>query len=54
MDSLAYAETYLVLTALFRDFNLELFNTNKRDVDPVVDHFIPFPESERGVRVTVH
>ena len=51
---LAYAELYLTLAAMFGQFEMELFETTRRDVEPVVDYFIPkaVPDS-KGVRLLV-
>lgn len=53
--NLAYAELYLGLACTFRRLgnSMELFETiRERDVDPVLDYFIPFPSAEsEGVRV---
>ena len=53
--SLAYAEIYLGLAAMFRRFELELFDTlRKRDVDTVRDCFVGMPSPEsKGVRLKV-
>ena len=51
---LAYAELYLALAAVFGQFELELYQTTRKDVDPVIDYFIPKPEvGSNGVRVLV-
>ncbi|KAL8724913.1 MAG: hypothetical protein Q9181_006622 [Wetmoreana brouardii] len=50
---LAYAELYLTLATVFRTFDLQLYETTLRDVEPARD-FIPAPESGgNGLRVTV-
>ncbi|KAI1826637.1 cytochrome P450 [Xylaria intraflava] len=41
---LAYAELYLALATLFRQFDLELYDTDRTCVDPKYDYFAPFPE----------
>ena len=51
--SLAWAEMYLTLAAVIHRFDMELYDTSRRDVDPKIDHFVPFPETDRGVRVLV-
>ena len=53
--SLAKAELYLTLASVFRRFeNMELFETTRRDVDPMHDFFIPFPALDsKGVRVMI-
>jgi cytochrome P450 len=52
--NLAYAEIRMVVAALFRRFNFELFETNLEDVTTVKDVIAPDvkPDS-KGVRVTV-
>lgn len=53
--NLAYAELYLVLSSLFRRFDMELFETSfERDVHMVRDGFVgeTVPESP-GIRVKV-
>ena len=51
---LAYAELYLALARIFRRFDMELYETRRRDVDAVLDFFIPKPvEGGNGVRVVV-
>jgi hypothetical protein len=46
---------FLVVATLVRTFKMELFDTyRKRDIDPVRDYFVGFPETcSRGVRVLV-
>ena len=53
--SLAYANIYHVLSALFRRFDLELVDTiRERDVDIARDQFVSKPTKEsRGVCVRV-
>ena len=53
--SLAYANIYHVLSALFRRFDLELVDTiRERDVDMARDHFVGKPVKEsKGVRVRI-
>ena len=43
---LAYAELYLTLATLFRQFDMELFETDRKCVDPYYDYFAPFPEND--------
>ncbi|KAJ9611203.1 hypothetical protein H2200_004386 [Cladophialophora chaetospira] len=51
---LAYAELFLMLAAVFGQFDLELYQTTRKDVDPVIDYFIPKPDADsKGVRVLV-
>ncbi|KAK4496084.1 hypothetical protein PRZ48_012063 [Zasmidium cellare] len=52
-ERLAWAEMYLTLAAVLHRFDMELYKTEDVDVYPVYDHFVPFPERENGVRVTV-
>lgn len=51
---LAYVEMILVVSSLFRQFEFELFETDRRDVDCWFDQIAPgvHPDS-KGVRVTV-
>ena len=52
--SLAYAELYLIFAAIFGQFDLELYETTHKDVDPVIDYFVPKPyHDSKGVRVLV-
>jgi cytochrome P450 len=52
--NLAYAEIYLTLAAVFRRFDLELFETTREDVDIVHDFFSPSARLDsKGVRVLV-
>ena len=52
--NLGNAEMYLILAALFRRFNMELFETDITDVDLERDWFIPQPKwNSRGVRAKV-
>ena len=64
--SLAYAEMYLMMAKVFRDFGsrecrlrgdkgtLELFETDQRDVEPVGDFQIPIVwEGSKGVRMKI-
>jgi hypothetical protein len=44
--SLAYAELYLTLATLFRQFDMELYETDRSCVDPKYDYFAPFPEND--------
>ncbi|KAL6719565.1 hypothetical protein ACLMJK_003807 [Lecanora helva] len=51
---LAYAELYMVLGAVFRKFELHLFETDKTNVSMCYDMGIPLPKKDsKGVRVTV-
>jgi hypothetical protein len=52
-DSLAYSEVYVTIAELFRNFDLELFDTTEEDIAQVHDFFSPFPESGKGLRVVV-
>jgi cytochrome P450 len=52
--NLAYAELYLPLAAMFRQFDMELYETTREDVDVVHDFFDGFPRLDsKGVRVLV-
>jgi cytochrome P450 len=52
--NLAYAELYLTLAAVFRRFDLELFETTKADVEIVHDFLAGTPRLDsKGVRVLV-
>lgn len=53
--NLAYTEIYLTLAAVFRRFELELFDTTReRDVDVTRDYFIGMSAKESpGIRVRV-
>ncbi|KAK5729465.1 hypothetical protein LTR17_011885 [Elasticomyces elasticus] len=48
---LAWAEIYLALASIIHRFDLDLYDTDRRDVDPKYDYFVPFPATDRGVRV---
>jgi hypothetical protein len=53
-SSLAHAEMYLVLAALFRRFTFELYETDVSDVQLAHDFFLPSPKLDtKGVRVKV-
>lgn len=52
--NLGNAEMYLILAALFRRFDMELYKTDITDVDLERDWFIPQPKwNSRGVRAKV-
>ena len=52
--NLAHAEIYLTLAAVFRRFDLELFETTREDVDTAHDFFNPSARLDsKGVRVLV-
>ncbi|KAI9875070.1 MAG: hypothetical protein M1830_008971 [Pleopsidium flavum] len=52
--NLAYAELYVTLAAVFRRFDMELFETTKADVDVAHEYHIPqVRQSSKGVRVMV-
>jgi hypothetical protein len=42
-----------MIAKLFTEVEVELFDTNFDDIKQVHDFFSPFPESDRGLRVTV-
>lgn len=53
--NLAYAELYLTLEAVFRRFNLQLFDTTRADIDVAHDFVAGTPRVDsKGVRVLVH
>lgn len=43
----------MTLAMIFNNFELELFDTGKDDIEQVHDFFSPFPESGKGLRVMV-
>jgi cytochrome P450 len=50
----AQAEMYLGLAGVFRSVNLELYETDRSDVNMAGSYFVPLPErSSKGVRVIV-
>jgi cytochrome P450 len=52
--NLAKAEIYLTLAAVFHRFDMELYDTDRSDVDIVHDYFNPSPKDDtKGVRVIV-
>ncbi|KPI46010.1 Trichodiene oxygenase [Cyphellophora attinorum] len=52
--NVAYAELYIAIATLFRRFQFELYETTRKDIDPVLDFLIPLPEKgSNGVRVLV-
>lgn len=51
--SLAYAELYLTLATIFGNFDMNLFDTEREDLEQVHDFFSPFPESGKGLRVII-
>jgi cytochrome P450 len=52
--NLAHAELYLTLAAVFREFDLELYETTREDVDIAHDAFSAAPRLDsKGVRVLV-
>jgi cytochrome P450 len=52
--NLAYAEIYLTLAAVFRRFELELFETTQEDAEVKHDYFNPQPAIDsKGIRVVV-
>lgn len=51
-NSLAYAELYLALAGVFRNFHFELHETDESDVTLAHDFFLPSPKLDsKGVRV---
>jgi hypothetical protein len=54
LSSLARAELYLTLAAIFYRFDMELYETTRKDVDPKHDYFVATPaHGSKGVRVLV-
>ncbi|KAF2231043.1 putative cytochrome P450 [Viridothelium virens] len=52
--NLAYMELYVALATIFRRFELELFDTDRSDVDFIRDVVVPMPKRDsKGVRVLV-
>jgi cytochrome P450 len=52
--NLAWAELYLATALVFRRFDMELFETTRRDVDVARDCFVSAPEKgSKGVRIKV-
>lgn len=52
--NLAYMELYVALATLFRRFDLELFETDRSDVDFLLDVVVPMPKKDtKGVRMVV-
>ncbi|KAI9828093.1 MAG: hypothetical protein M1832_003620 [Thelocarpon impressellum] len=53
--SLAFSEIYLTMAAVFRRFEMELYETTEEDVRVVHDFVNPCPRLDsKGVRVTIH
>ena len=51
---MAYSELYLTLATVFRQYDMELHDTTRLNVDPKYDWFAPFPEKyEERIRVLV-
>jgi len=50
--SLAYAELFIVIATLMRRFDMELYETTKKDIEFVRDFAAPYPES-RNFKVKV-
>lgn len=55
LNSLAYAELYLVSAHIIRRFDMRLYNViRERDVDTLRDAFIGLPSREsKGVRIAI-
>ena len=54
MLSLAHAELYMAMAAVFRNFEFELYQTDLSDVELAHDFFLPSPRLDsKGVRVKV-
>ena len=43
----------MTIAKLFSQFDMNLFETTEDDIKQVHDFFSPFPDSERGLRVTI-
>lgn len=53
-SSLAHAELYMTMAAVFRNFTFELYETDISDVELAHDFFLPSPKLDsKGVRVKV-
>ena len=53
--NLAYSELYMTLAAVFRRFDMKLFETTREDVDVVHDFTVGMPRLDsKGMRVVVH
>lgn len=53
-DSLAYAELYLALAAIVRQFTLTLYETDYSDIECACDAFFPMPKQDtKGVRALI-
>lgn len=54
ISSLANAELYMTMAAVFRNFSFELYETDLTDVKLAHDFFLPSPKLDsKGVRVKV-
>lgn len=53
LSSLAWAELYLVLAALYARFDFALHETLLEDIEMGSDEFTAVPKSRNGVRVTI-
>lgn len=52
--NLAYAELYVAIATVFRQYNLELYHTTREDVEVAHDFFNPSPRLDSlGLRITV-
>lgn len=50
--NLAIAEIYITVATVFRRFDMELFETTRRDADVAHDYFVPLgPKDSKGVRI---
>lgn len=51
---MAYAELYLTTAAIFRRFEMKLFDTTIRDLEIAHDFFIAVPELDsKGIRAVI-
>ena len=54
MESLAYAELYLTMAAVVRQFDWEMYETDLRDIVCQRDFFVAVADLEsKGVRATI-
>jgi len=52
--NLAWAELYIAVAAVFRSFEMELYETSRKDVDVGRDGFVSMPiQGSKGVRVKI-
>jgi hypothetical protein len=51
--NLAWAEMYLLLSSVFRRFDMELWETDVRSVQLGADYFLPRMKNAEGVKVMI-